>query len=447
MKILGERGRWIGVAVAALVLVGVGAALLNANDSNTAPNAAAAPPAPTATGSTVAAPAPATTTTSSQDPVLRVAHPAAGKFKPDGTTVDGCSSSGDFRCWEQALGNVAYKDGVVQAFQQLQGLLQQGNQAVRADCHTITHNIGSATLARYKGDAAEAIGSGGAMQDATMCGSGFYHGLIEYALREAANPKALVAKVKGMCTDRKALATTFQLYQCLHGLGHGVMIFSGDNLPWALGMCDKLADSWSEQSCSGGVFMQNFNLPDKLSPFQSTYVSKKNLLYPCDWVRAKYKFYCYLQITQHVLYETGYDWKKTAATCAKAPDPWNGICLQSFGRDASGASNYDAAKANGYCDLIEGFDDRAQCVYGVARDFANNDAGGTRAAGFCDLQSAGTMRGFCFYAVGTILTTLGKPKSWLQTTCTQLAGRYGPQCLGSLDQAEFKLINNGAPGG
>jgi hypothetical protein len=316
---------------------------------------------------------------------------------------------------------------------------------VRADCHTITHNIGSATLARYKGDAAEAIGSGGAMQDATMCGSGFYHGLIEYALREAASPKALVAKVKGMCSDRKALATTFQLYQCLHGLGHGVMIFSGDNLPWALGMCDKLADSWSEQSCSGGVFMQNFNLPDKLSPFQSTYVSDKNLLYPCTWVRAKYKFYCYLQITQHILYATGYDWKKTAAWCGKAPKPWAGICLQSFGRDASGASHYDAAAADGYCKLIDGEADKAQCIYGVARDFANNDAGGKRAAGFCNLQSEGTLRGFCFYAVGTILDTLGKPKSWMTSTCSALAGGYAAECTGKLNRSEYDLIDNGSP--
>src|SRR4051794_7305260 len=295
MRFLGERGRWIGVAVAVLALAGIGAALLTAKDSSTATKPAA----------TTAA-APTSTVTTGGDVQLRVAHPAAGKFKPDDTVLSRCTKN-DFRCYEQALGNTAYRHGPVPAFQELNGLLQGNNTAVRADCHTITHSIGSATLARYRGDAAEAIGSGGAMQDATMCGSGFYHGLIEYALREAPNEKVLVGKVRGMCSDRKALATTFALYQCLHGLGHGVMIFSGDNLPWALGMCDKLPDSWSEQSCSGGVFMQNFNLPDKLSPFQSTYVKDDDLLYPCNWVQAKYRFYCYLQITQHMLYATTYD--------------------------------------------------------------------------------------------------------------------------------------------
>ena len=118
-------------------------------------------------------------------------------------------------------------------------------------------------------------------------------------------------------------------------------------------------------------------------------------------MRAKYRFYCYLQITEHILYETHYDWKRTAESCAKAPKPWNGICIQSFGRDASGASHYKADVADDYCKLTGS--QIAQCIYGVARDFANNDAGGTRAADFCNLQRAGTLRGFCFYAVGTIL--------------------------------------------
>ena len=80
---LGERGRWIGVAVAVLVLGGIGAALMTAKDSSTATQAAS----PARATTTTAAAASATTTTS-DTPVLRALHPAAGKFKPDGTTVD-----------------------------------------------------------------------------------------------------------------------------------------------------------------------------------------------------------------------------------------------------------------------------------------------------------------------------------------------------------------------
>jgi hypothetical protein len=207
-------------------------------------------------------------------------------------------------------------------------------------------------------------------------------------------------------------------------------------------MCGKLDGSWMQQSCSGGVFMQNFNLPSKLSPFKSTYVKKDDLLYPCNWVAGKYKFYCYLQITEHILYSTGYDWKKTAAICASAGKPWSGICFQSFGRDASGASAYKPATAYDYCSVTG--PGLADCVYGVVRDFANNDTNGERAAEFCGLVPL-NVRGFCFYGIGTILSTFGHDKAWMTRTCRSLSKAYENQCRGMLTNAERRLITNVPP--
>src|SRR5262245_20856222 len=130
MKFLGERGRWIGVAVAVLALAGIGAALVTANDSNTASSSASAAPAAATTTTTAAAPA--TTTPAAGNTALRTLHPAAGKFKPDATSVQSCEGkSGDYGCWEQALGNVAFNDGVLKAFDDLHGLLQRDVPAVR----------------------------------------------------------------------------------------------------------------------------------------------------------------------------------------------------------------------------------------------------------------------------------------------------------------------------
>ena len=183
--------------------------------------------------------------------------------------------------------------------------------------------------------------------------------------------------------------------------------------------------------------MQNFNLPSKLSPFQSTFVRRNDLLYPCDWVVVKYKFYCYLQVTEHILYATNWDWKKTAATCAKAPRPWSGICFQSFGRDSSGASRYRPAIAEKRCRLTG--PGRPDCVFGVARDFVNNDGNGTRAARFCALVPP-DLRGFCFYGLGTILTTFGHDKTWLARTCGSLSAAYSAECQGVLTEPETRLI-------
>jgi len=361
-----------------------------------------------------------------------VMHPSAGSFRPDSTTLARCRPTA-FSCYEQGFGNLAYRQGPEAAVALLGSDLAHDVPAVRGDCHTITHFIGSATLARYDNDPAKALAHG-----SMLCGSGFYHGIVMYALRATRTPKELVARVRSLCADRAVLKTTFLRYQCVHGLGHGLMIFSGDNLPWSLTMCDKLADRWNQQSCSGGVFMQNFNPPSRMSPFRSTYVRKQDALYPCDWkgVATRYKYYCYLQVTEHVLEATSYDWKRTAATCAKADPPWSSVCFQSYGRDAAGASSYHAAAAYKRCAFTGTH--LADCVFGVVRDFVNNDTRATRGARFCGLVTA-KLRGYCFYGIGTILSTMVDPKL-LPHSCSAVTKRYARECAGYLTPAERKLV-------
>ena len=91
-------------------------------------------------------------------------------------------------------------------------MLTANNSTVVADCHTIMHSIGSATLARYHGTASLAVGQG-----TMLCGSGFYHGLIEYALEGATTQHQLVTKVKALCSNpHRAANHVLFLYQCLH---------------------------------------------------------------------------------------------------------------------------------------------------------------------------------------------------------------------------------------
>ena len=292
---------------------------------------------------------------------------AAGSFHPDSTSLARCRPDA-FSCYEQGFGNLAYRRGPEAAVALLGNDLAKDVPAVRGDCHTITHFIGSATLARYDNDPAKALAHG-----SMLCGSGFYHGIVMYALRATRTPRELVARVRSLCSDTSVLKTTFLRYQCVHGLGHGLMIFSGDNLPWSLGMCDKLADRWNQQSCSGGVFMQNFNPPSRMSPFRSTYVRKKDPLFPCDWkgVAVRYKYYCYLQVTEHVLERRATTGSEPRRRARRRTPPWAGICFQSFGRDAAGASRYQPRVAYRLCGLTGAH--LADCVFGVVRDFVNND--------------------------------------------------------------------------
>ena len=114
--------------------------------------------------------------------------------------------------------------------------------------------IGSAALARFKGDVSRAFTAGSA-----SCNSGYPHGILERALVRVGIKTELVAAVRRLCADPDVRATDFIAYQCVHGLGHGLMIHTGLDLRLSLSICEKLDTAWDQTSCDGGVFMENFS--------------------------------------------------------------------------------------------------------------------------------------------------------------------------------------------
>ena len=329
------------------------------------------------------------------------------RFVPDGRRPGGCGH--DFACLRQAFGNVAYRRGPQVALQQLDEL-QRRDTVVAGFCHQITHEIGHAALARYHGDAAKALGHG-----AMTCWSGYYHGVIERAF--AGIPRNQVqATARTMCASLST-APTFVLYQCVHGLGHGLMIYSGGDLKYSLRVCDALPDGWNQTSCTGGVFMQAF-LPAmpgmQAAELPMTKREARNLLYPCPAVAERDKLYCYLQITDRILPHVGYDWSVASAWCRRAEKQWIATCFQSLGRDVSGNTHQDAAQIERLCRLARPNGD--ECMYGAVRDVTSNDANGVRAAKLC-LHQVELAADRCFSAVGTILGGLATTREGRRSLC------------------------------
>jgi hypothetical protein len=336
-------------------------------------------------------------------------------FKPDDKTVDGCEHGGGQSCFRQAFGNIAFREGPKKALRIL-GQDDLSVPAVHADCHQITHAVGHAALARYHGNAAEALSQG-----AMTCNSGYYHGVIERAF--AGVPREQVTRIaRRLCTGHAVTKEEFLLYQCVHGLGHGLMIYSGLDLPWSLKTCDRLQTDFDRVSCTGGVFMQN------LMPGMGTtrYLRKKDPLYPCNAVAERHKVYCYLMVTSRILSLDGYNWRKTAAWCRRSEKGWVATCFQSYGRDASGVSEYQPRRTIQLC--LEAGQDAGECLYGASRDYGNNYAGGPQAARLCNL-SPSRYRARCFEGVGTILGALHRLGSERRAACNDVTpSRYRGAC-------------------
>ena len=341
-------------------------------------------------------------------------HPVAGNFEPDETRLADCE--GDYSCLEQAFGNLAYREGPKAPIRLFDRSLTT-DDAVEGNCHRIVHMIGSAALARYHGNVAKAFAEGSA-----SCWSGYYHGILERAFI-GAELDELGPTARRLCEDEQIRETDYLAYQCVHGLGHGLMIYSGYNLPLSLETCDELATEWDQSSCSGGVFMENIS---SSYGFTSQWLKDDDPEYPCNSVAKRHKYYCYLMVTSRMLTVNGYDWEQTATACREVDENWVAICFQSYGRDASGSTRQDAGEIVRLCGLADRWE--GDCIYGAARDITSNDAGAQRARGLCETAAA-RLRDICFDGIGTILASLSADEEEVRAACAATTTRYLSACL------------------
>ena len=338
-------------------------------------------------------------------------------FRPDSKRLADCRD-GNFECLEQAFGNMTYNDGPKSALARLQ-TMSTTNTAVAGDCHRIAHRMGSAALSRYKDKVAPAFIAG-----TPVCASGYYHGIIERAfLGQPTSKLGIVARQ--LCTDPQITKQTFLLYQCIHGLGHGLMIYTGYDLPLSLKTCKGLQDEFDKISCSGGVFMENFTSSYGV---KSKYLRANDPIYPCDdKISDPYKVQCYGLVTANLLKTTGYDQKKTAQGCKRSEPEWVSTCFESYGRDVSGIAGRSAAKARASCRLTGAVANESACLYGVVREIVNSDAGPDRGGRFC----AGVDKQFksrCYSGVGSVMSAL-ETGDTLRATCKRVSGRHVQACL------------------
>jgi hypothetical protein len=343
------------------------------------------------------------------------AHPVAGSFKPDATLLDDCAAD-DQRCFEQAFGNLAFTEGPKQAIARFEATAET-NDTVRSGCHRIVHMIGSASLARLHGDVAQAFALGSA-----TCWSGYYHGILERAFADIGSPDDAKAVARKLCDDPDIEKTTFLLYQCVHGLGHGLMIYSAYNLPWALDICDALATGWDQASCTGGVFMENISSSYGV---KSNWVRDDDPVYPCRDMKERHKLYCYLMVTSRINQLNGFDWKQTVDTCRTVEQDWVTTCFESYGRDASGWTVEEPGKIAPLCRLAGRFE--KSCVYGAVRDLASYDPSGKKAAAFCSVV-ADRLRERCWNGVGTIVASLYPDAAAKGNACRRAPAAYEPSC-------------------
>jgi hypothetical protein len=320
-----------------------------------------------------------------------VLHPVAGSFEPDATTLESCDGD-DPTCIEQAFGNIAYYEGPRRAI----AVLEQEVDPDSNGCHRIVHSIGSASLARFDGNVGRTFAQG-----TSNCFSGYYHGVLERSLVNASSygATALTAVSRRICDDPGVRALADLEYQCLHGLGHGLMITTGYDLPLSLHVCGRMDGEWEQTSCEGGALMENISTSYGV---RSRWVRDDDPVYPCNAIRDQAKRTCYQLVTSRILQVVGVDWERTAEICGSVEQRWVRSCFQSFGRDVSGQTRRNAEEIAEICTLARDYGHEVECIRFAAMDMVLNYARGDEAAVLCDRTGA-SLQAPCYQAIGAIM--------------------------------------------
>lgn len=295
------------------------------------------------------------------------------------TSAFTCQESLDFECYETFYRGLVKNEGVAAAFLDLKARYNTTPYIV-GQCHPITHIIGQSAVDKYP-DVSQAYVHGD-----SFCWSGYYHGVLEGVSFKLGKDK-LVASLNTICANVEGKENySFDYYNCVHGLGHGLMAMTDDELFDSLKYCDNLTGSWEKQSCYGGVFMENV-IVDNKNHF-TKYLKPSEPLYPCNAVDDKYKGTCYLMQTSYMLKVTGRDFGRVFELCSQVQEPFTSLCYQSLGRDASGQSSSNVEITKNTCAIGKDYAQKSNCIIGAVKDFISYFHSDVQAKQLCSALDA-----------------------------------------------------------
>ena len=299
--------------------------------------------------------------------------------------------------------------------------------------------------------------------------SGCYHGVIQSYFIAAERDGGGVTKesVEALCGDYRGKRVDL-LFQCTHGLGHGLAILRRHDLPEALVACELLGRQDEREMCYAGAFMEslvNATHPDHVvapkekaavprtgndvasdrsgpgghdhhgsagaapakPPFRA--LDPADLHYPCSAMAEKYLIACYTIQTSAMLHLTKEDVARTSAECSRAPEKARTACFVSLGRDVQTLSRGSNSEAVRLCGLAEAAF-RPVCHRGVVGSMVNMNADPAEGIPYCRAVAEAESKRACYTTVGLQALTLPDGASRRERACRAAEPELLEACLG-----------------
>lgn len=244
--------------------------------------------------------------------------------------------------------------------------------------------------------------------------SGCYHGILQRYFATRMGMPLAQRVLTAPCEPFRGGSEHFRLFACLHGTGHGLMMYHRYDVRAALPDCDRLADEWDRTSCYGGVFMEHnmgarmqafgegdFGLHRHSMPSSSVTLYKPgDLHYPCNATPARYRRECYSLQADIILPAVKHNYSRAAKVCDGAgAAPLVRACYRGLGRNASGGATSDfrdiMVRCGGGSPAGAPF-----CYEGAVRQLAYAASELPRGVAFCRAIGASEPRMRCWGGLG-----------------------------------------------
>jgi hypothetical protein len=292
--------------------------------------------------------------------------------------------------------------------------------------------LGREAVAEHAGDAAII------RECRPVFASGCYHGVVEASLQAAG--RIDMAELERLCVGVEGSGGPGSGFECIHGLGHGILGALGYDLRDALRYCDALSTPRRAISCHLGAFMEAITSAlgapamhgahaqaashEHHSP-QPLAIDAADPYSPCRAYGDPYATSCWLFQGFVILRANDFDAGRALLVCDGAPDGRAARCYESVGHQLTGLFQrgdrwtLDQC-ARGQASLAP------HCVAGAALALDAMDWSGSRAARLCAAAPEET-KDACYRAASGALLDLASAAQRARL-CAAVEPPYAASC-------------------
>jgi hypothetical protein len=281
------------------------------------------------------------------------------------------------------------------------------DSAVLRGAHQLAHALGREALIRSGGDPAILA------QCRPIFGSGCYHGVVEAFLN--LRGRVDMRELREMCAAAGNRKRTGAVYECAHGLGHGVLSAVGLDIGATLSHCDSLDRPNLVTACHEGAFMEAISsaVADRESHGSHSHgaahvshtrritIDREDPYSPCDRYADTYGDACWLFQGFLILRNVHFDAAKALRLCEAAPAGRANRCAESVGHQLAGLFQRSDAWLIEQCGKGD-IEPAARCASGAALALVLMDWSGARVNRYCTSVPSAWRRS-CFATAGEAL--------------------------------------------